>query len=93
MSTKTIERTESEILELWPGMEIDVTFERETDVTVDNNYGADADGRRGETAEFIDGERFSCVTVNGLDLEYYDAEFQKKVKASIQKWMDENPVE
>ena len=39
-------QTES-TLELWPGVESDILIQAQVEIFEDDNYGADADGRRG----------------------------------------------
>lgn len=68
----------------------EVTFERETTFSIDSDYGADADGRRGVRMEFVEDDNESDVMIAGKPLEEYPQVFQQKADAAIHKWMDEN---
>lgn len=71
----------------------DVSFTRTSKVTKDSNFGADADGRRGEPVEFIEDDYAESIYVDNLALEEYDTEFQVKVRAEVDNWLNENEAE
>lgn len=75
------------------GNTYDVAFERESKVSVDNDYGADADGRRGTRAVFVDDDEAAEIEVNGIPLALLSEEFQKEVTEAVALWMNENPPE
>jgi hypothetical protein len=95
MSDRTIESNEEDI-----ELEIDgeiylVSFSRTTKIVTDSDYGADADGNRGESRDFVDDDEFEEVYVKDADgndkaLKEYPADFQESVETAIQNWMDDH---
>jgi len=70
-----------------------VEFERRTDWSVDNDYGADADGRRGCRMVFIDEDEAQDIFVDGKPIEAYPAEFQAIIRKAVDVWMAEHEPE
>lgn len=76
----------------WQGTDITVSvaFIRRWEVSVDTNYGADADGNRGERRETIEDDRYEDILVNEKPIATFPAEVQQQVKAGIEGWMRQN---
>lgn len=74
------------------GEDHDVSFERTSEIETDSDYGADADGRRGVSVDFIESDKVSDVVIDGKNLEDYSEDFQKKANASIEEWLEDNEV-
>lgn len=94
MSDRTLHNTEEDV-----EIEIDdkvfiVQFERETKIVCDPDYGADADGRRGEYREWADDDAASDIYVMDEDaptskpLSEFPEDFQKKMMDAIDVWME-----
>lgn len=66
------------------------TFTRSWTMEVDGNYGADADGRRGESRTFIEDHGATDVYVNDKPLAEYSKEFRDAVDKEVQAYLDTN---
>lgn len=71
----------------------DVSFDRTTVLEYDGSYGADADGRRGVVACFIDSDTYCNVHVDNKPLSEYSNDFQIKVSQALDHWLIENEAE
>lgn len=71
------------------GVDYSVMFERITQYSTEN-WGADADGNRGERRTFIDGDWCERVFIENKKLEDYDIEFKKKAEQALEKWLDKH---
>lgn len=67
-----------------------VNFIRITRTFVDPNYGADADGRRGERRVFIDEDSCEGLEVNGKKIADYPKDIQDEITSLVEDWMREN---
>lgn len=65
-----------------------VYFTRQYTVEVDGNYGADADGRRGESRTFIVDDEAVDIHVDDKPLSTYPQEFQDAVNTEVQQYLD-----
>lgn len=70
-----------------------VEFERNTTFVTDKNYGADADGRRGVSATFVDEDEAEDIVVDGKPLAEWPEDFQKEVRGKVEEWMQNNDPE
>lgn len=71
----------------------DVAFDRESTIVKDGSYGADADGRRGTAAYFVDDDRFTNLWVNSKPIAEYPKAFQEAVERAVRAWMNKNSVD
>jgi hypothetical protein len=70
----------------------DVTFNR-VSAFVRENYGADADGNRGEMRTFIDEDRAEDIYVDGVPIKELPADLQSKIESKVSKWLEDNEPE
>jgi hypothetical protein len=89
MTEKIICEEVNEIMEI-NGVSFDVSFDRDTTISHDTNYGADADGNRGTSVYFIEEDVPSNVFINGRPIKSYPFSFREKAFRTIYKWMEEN---
>jgi hypothetical protein len=71
----------------------DVTFNRVTTIEVDKNYGADADGNRGEYREWVGDDYPEHVKVDGQPLKDFTEDLQNKIEEELEAWLRDNEVE
>jgi len=67
----------------------DVTFNRVSKF-VRENYGADADGNRGEMRTYINEDYPEDINVDGVSIKQLLPDLQQKIEDKLDKWLSDN---
>jgi len=69
-----------------------ITFNR-VSTFVKENYGADADGNRGEIRTFIDEDRAENIYVDSVPIIELPLVLQSQIESELDKWLRDNEPE
>ena len=69
-----------------------VTLNRVTKI-VKENYGADADGNRGQVMTFVDEDYAENIYVDDVPIKELLPDLQLKIEAAVDTWVETNDVE
>ena len=67
---------------------VTISFRHSYRLTVDKDYGADADGRRGETAYMIDDEDVTDITVSDQPLAELHPDSRPEIMSQIAEYLE-----
>ena len=69
-----------------------VSFNRVSKI-VKENYGADADGNRGQTLTFVDEDYAENIYVDDVPINELPTDLQLKIEDAVETWVETNDVE
>jgi len=68
-------------------------FIRTSELETERNWGADADGRRGENVVCIQSDQPSNIYVNDVELEFYREDFAKCLMIGLLTWLEYTEID
>lgn len=71
----------------------EVTFTRNTTIEAESNWGADADGNRGDYREFIGDDYAEEIKVDGKPITEFTPDLQIRIQEEVNAWIRDNEPE